>query len=127
MNEITSSSPENKKPSSHKMIIIVAGVVIAIVAIVLVFVLSNSGSGKLSGTYQSESGKYTIDFEKNGECTWRENSWVFEGTYEKESDEFILTIQGSGLFATTEFHAVPDDKDLIVTGGSVDGERFVKQ
>ncbi|MCD8361530.1 MAG: hypothetical protein LUC98_01005 [Lachnospiraceae bacterium] len=108
---------------SHKMPLLIgaAVLVIAIVAVIL-----SRGSG-LSGTYTSESGYYSVSFDSKDECTWYQSGLSFEGSYEKSDDGYRLEIGGGGWYADTVFDAVVDDGDLIVTGGVVYGERFVKQ
>ena len=95
--------------------------------LMLIFSLSACSGGMLDGTYISESGEYEIEFEKDGTCVWIQGGRFFDGTYEETKDGYRLMIMGNGLAVNTVFDAVWDGKDLIITGGRVDGERFVKQ
>ena len=52
----------------------------------------------------------------------------FDGTYELDDDGiYILNMDGEAYSLNTQFEAEPVGDDLIVTGGLVDGELFVKQ
>jgi len=84
------------------------------------------GNG-LSGTYQSESGVYSVKFTSSAECIWYQDGSFFEGTYKKTNNGYQLEIKGSGLYTNTVFNVTTDKKDLIITGGIVYGERFVKK
>ncbi|MDR2420828.1 MAG: hypothetical protein LBD49_01815 [Oscillospiraceae bacterium] len=92
------------------------------------FVLNGCNAG-ISGTYESESGVYTIKFTSSKECTWYQNGMFFNGTYEETDSGYSLEIVGSGTAANTVFIAVKDGNDLVVTGGILDhnGERFIKK
>ena len=84
-------------------------------------------SSSLSGTYESESGKYFIKFSDSKECTWYEDGTFYNGTYEKTSEGYTLKMMGNLLVPNTVFEAVKDGNDLIITGGIVYGETFIKQ
>ena len=68
--------------------------------LMLVALVGCNGSrnhGDLEGKYVSESGKYTIEFKKDNTCIWFEDffgsQYFFEGTYEKDGDNFRLLIK----------------------------------
>lgn len=98
-----------------------------VLLVALVFVICLSGCGKsLSGMYVSESGKYGVEFEKSGECTWYQNDTFFDGNYEYLDGKYKLEIRGHGFYANTVFFAAKDDGDLVIDGGTVKCERFVR-
>lgn len=99
----------------------------SVVLIFLLFFYLTSCNSGLSGKYTSENGKYKIEFKDDTTCTWYESGLFFNGTYEKIDSGYQLEIKGSGFIPNTVFNAVLDGSDLIITGGSVDGERFVKK
>ena len=113
-----------------KKIIVIGSILLIVVAIVLfVFYLT---ANTLSGKYVSESGKYTVEFNRDKTCIWYQeilgSDTFFEGTYEKEDDVFVLRIKGDGFYAfNTTLTAEPVDDGLVITGGSVDGELFAKE
>lgn len=87
------------------------------------------GEKRLSGKYKSESGKYEVRFERNGECTWYQDKTFFEGTYYWDNDEdvYVLEIVGSGFYSSTVFEAEPQGNGLVVNGGLVRDEFFKKK
>lgn len=89
--------------------------------------LSACSANGLSGVYISESNTYSVDFEADGTCTWYQGGSFFTGTYEKDGEFWKLEITGSGTYANTVFIATPSNGDLIIEGGTVNGERFIKQ
>ena len=102
-------------------------ITLILVTLMVVFCLTGCGN-KLSGTYKSENGLYSIEFKSNGECTWYQDGSFFEGTYKVKDDSFQLDIQGNGFYSNTVFTAVEDDKNtLIINGGIVNAEKFIKQ
>lgn len=98
---------------------------VLIISIALLFCSCFSDS--LNGTYTSESGLYSIEFNKDGSCTWYQDGMFFDGTYEKTEAGWQLDITGSGFYPNTVFQAVEDGNDLVITGGIVNGETFVKE
>ena len=90
-------------------------------------ILMTGCTGGLSGTYNSEHGEYTVKFTSSTQCTWYQDDTFFNGTYEKTQNGYQLEIIGSAIYSNTVFIATKDGKDLIITGGVVEGERFVKQ
>lgn len=111
--------------SKRKKIAIAVVTVVLAIVIGLVVVLNMKKT--LNGRYVSESGKYIIDFEKDGDCTWTQDKVVYRGTYEEYREGWLLCIKGSGWALDTNFVAVEDGDDLIITGGIVDGETFDKE
>lgn len=104
---------------------------ICIVTVLSLVCLMLTGCGakhKLSGKYESESGRYEVKFELDGDCTWYQDGMFFEGNYywDKDDEVYYLDIKGSGFYSNTTFEAEPDGNDLIVTGGVVRGEVFSK-
>lgn len=93
----------------------------------LSLLLCACGASSLTGTYTSESGRYDIEFEKDGMCTWYQDGMFFEGSYEKLENGWQLNISGEGLYSNTTFYAEESGSDLIITGGIVEGELFYKQ
>ncbi len=57
---------------------------------IMVFTLSlcacSEKEEKLSGTYVSESGVYSIELSEEGTCTWYDNGTEYRGFYVKEED-----------------------------------------
>ena len=98
-----------------------------LLVIVLCISLCACSAGGLSGTYVNESGEYTVEFEKDGSCTWYQDDNFFVGTYEKLDTAWKLKIAGQGFYQNTIFTAEKQGKDLLITGGTVYGELFVKQ
>lgn len=102
-----------------------------VIALVLVFVICISlcacGGNTLNGTYVSESGTYTVELNKDGTCTWYQDGSFFNGTYEKTDSGWQLNISGSGFYSNTVFNAETSGKNLVITGGAVYGELFIKQ
>ena len=116
----------NEVISSRKSITLT---VIAALLIISVVLTGCTTSHSLTGHYTSESGRYEIKFEPDGDCKWYQDGRFFEGEYNWEEDEgvYVLEIKGSGLYLSTIFKAEPAGKNcLIVTGGRVNGERFTK-
>lgn len=106
--------------------------VVLILVIALCVSLCACNENTLSGKYVSESGNYTVEFEKDGTCTWYQSTWYqentfFEGTYKPTDSGWQLNIKGSGLYKNTVFIAEKSGKNLIITGGVVSGELFIKQ
>ncbi len=101
-------------------------IIALLIAFVLCFTLCSCGS-KLNGTYTSESGRFTIEFKTNGTCTWYQDGLYFYGTYDTTDEGWQLKIDGSGIYPNTVFTAKKDGKNLIVDGGIVYGQTFVKQ
>lgn len=80
------------------------------------------------------------EYDKEGELQYDpDDTYIFYGTYEKTDDGYTLTIDGTAIFNSSGekinwptlkdavlFTATVDGKDLIITGGTVDGERFIK-
>jgi len=99
----------------------------ASIVLMLSAFLTGCGGNGLSGKYESESGTYSVEFKKSGECTWYQGGKFFEGTYSKNDNGYKLEIKGGGFYSNTVFEAEKDGKDLIITGGVVKGERFVKK
>ena len=97
-----------------------------LISMILAITSITGCSNGLSGIYQSESGVYSIRFISSTECIWYQDGSFFEGTYKKINNGYQLYIKGSGLYPNTIFNAITDKKDLIITGGIVHRERFVK-
>jgi hypothetical protein len=81
----------------------------------------------ISGMYESDSGVYSVKFTNSTECIWYQDGMFFNGTYNKTNDIYQLEIFGNGFYPNTVFNAKIDGKDLIITGGIVYGERFIKK
>jgi hypothetical protein len=94
-----------------------------LLAFIFSFVTSCNG---LSGKYQSESGFYYVKFINSTKCMWYQDGSLFEGTYKKNGNGYLLEIKGSGFYAKTIFNATIDKNDLIITGDIINKERFVK-
>lgn len=84
--------------------------------IVMLIGLCACGS-ELHGSYTNGSGYYTVEFSKNGTCTWYQDGMFFNGTYEKAGSGWRLKINGQGLYENTVFTAERDGKALVITGG----------
>ena len=97
-----------------------------VMSLILIASIMACGGGKLTGLYEGESGQYSVQFERSGEVTWYQDGKFFKGTYESTSEGFQLEVLGGGMYDNTIFKAVQDGNDLIITGGTVKGERFVK-
>lgn len=95
--------------------------------LLVAFVFICVACGSLSGTYRSESKKYSIEFKRNGTCTWYQDGMFFNGTYEKEDDYYRINIEGQGFYGNTTFTAVELDDQLMINGGVVKNEVFEKQ
>ncbi len=101
-------------------------VLILVFAMLLSFVACSANT--LNGKYTSTSGRYSIDFDRDGTCTWYQSGTFFKGTYEKIDNGWQLNIGGDGgFYYNTVFVAIPQNGNLIVTGGIVDGETFIKE
>ena len=111
-----------KKKKGKRTLIIVAAIAVAIVvALVIAFFVST-----LSGTYQSECGRFTVSFTST-RLTWQQSNTVMQGTHVIHDDGWLLTVQGQGLYMTTQYTAVRDGRDLIINGGNLRNVRFVRQ
>jgi len=97
-----------------------------LVSMILAIYSITGCSNGLSGTYQSENGFFYVKFTSSTECIWYQDGSFFEGTYKKTNNGYQLYIKGSGLYTNTLFNVITDKKDLIITGGIVHRERFVK-
>ena len=107
-----------------KVLIIVIGIIITILTIAGIIKVSNT----LNGTYVSESKVYEIKFMRNGDCYWFEDDTFFTGTYKKVNDMYAIHISGSGFYISTNFIAKRDGiRSLVITGGTVDHERFIRK
>lgn len=95
-----------------------------ILAICLVF--CSCGGNSLIGTYESESGRYSVDFKPNGTCTWYQSGKFFDGTYQKTDFGWKLNIGGDGYYSNTVFTAKIEGKKLVISGGYLDREIFYK-
>ena len=100
--------------------------IIALLILAICLVFCSCGGGALRGTYESESGRYSIDFESNGTCTWYQSGKFFEGTYEKYDSGWRLNIGGDGYYSNTVFYVEIEGNALVVTGGYLDNEIFYK-
>lgn len=104
-------------------------VIYGIVSVVLIVVIAWSiiNTHTLNGIYESKSGRYTVQFERDGTCTWYQDGTFFSGVYEKNDEKWILNISGNGFYWSTVFYAEQQGKDLLVNGGSVNNEVFYKK
>ncbi len=88
-------------------------------------------TGALKGMYVSESGLYKVEFNKDFTCIWYQevhgNEVFFKGNYKLEDGVYVLHMEGEMYAYNTRFDAVLTEDGLIVTGGLVNGELFVKQ
>jgi len=98
-----------------------------LLAIALCVSLCACAGGSLRGKYISESGEYTLEFKSNGTCVWYEDGSFFNGTYYETGSGWQLNVNGSGLYSNTVFNAEKSGRDLIINGGMVHGELFIKQ
>ena len=108
-----------------------------ILSVIICFIMiclcvSCAAKNEVQGKYVSESGKYTLEMKDENVCVWYQEiagkETFFEGTYEKDGEIYNLLIRGDGFFVSnTSFTAEPTDDGLIITGGVVDGELFLKQ
>lgn len=98
-----------------------------VLTVVLLFLCACGVTGTLNGTYMSESGEYKVEFKNNGTCTWYQDGVFFNGEYQKTDLGWQLNINGSGSYTNTVFEAKQAGRDLIINGGFVYGELFVKQ
>lgn len=110
--------------NNKKKIILTVVVSTIVLAVIVIFVSLNSG---ISGTYESENGYYSVEFMSLNKCTWYQDGIFFNGTYEKADSGYQLEIVGTGGYLNTNFTAVKEGRDLIITGGIVGGERFMKK
>ena len=101
------------------------------IALVLVFALCLAlcacSGNSLNGKYVSESGTYTVEFKRDGSCTWYQDGSFFNGTYQQVDKGWQLNIIGGGWYGNTVFYAEGDGRTLVITGGVVYGETFTKQ
>ena len=98
------------------------------ITVVVLITFSATGCSRgLSGTYESECGYYSIKFTSSTKCTWYQDDGFFNGIYKKKDGRYQLEIKGGGLHSNTVFYATKKGKDLIITGGVINGKRFVKE
>jgi len=86
------------------------------------------GSSGLSGIYVSECGRYLIEFTESTNVKWHQDGLVLDGVYLKTEHKgrYQLLIRGDGWQHTnTAFEVVRSGRDLILTGGTAFGERFI--
>lgn len=99
--------------------------IIVIIAIIMFFVIYEEG---LYGTYENENGYYTIKFTSSSKCTWYQDDTFFYGNYKKtDNNKYELVIEGSGIYMDTHFIVEMSGKDLIITGGDIYKEWFIKK
>ena len=98
-----------------------------VLVVVLCLSLCSCGSKALSGTYVSESGTYTVVFNEDGTAVWSQDGTDFNGTYQKADGNWVLHVTGSGEYPDTDFIVKADGKNLVISGGAVMAEVFVKQ
>lgn len=101
--------------------------VMILLMVVLMMCLSGCGKSKLSGSYSSDDGIYSISFSSNSECTWYQDGKFFNGTYEKTDNGYQLEIEGEGFYSNTVFTVEIDEDDLLITGGVIEKLRFKKE
>lgn len=94
--------------------------------LILCLTLCACGGNSLNGKYVSESGKYSVEFERDGSCTWYQDGSFFDGTYQQVDGGWELKIVGNGLYLSTVFYAEANGNTLVITGGAVRGETFRK-
>ena len=98
---------------------------LSILCILVLLLLTGCGGGGLKGTYVGEDSGIKIEFKSNGTCTWTETGLYFEGKYEKCNDgscDYVLKIQGSGIFPSQSFDATKLDNSSLkidVYGGDI--------
>lgn len=93
----------------------------------LVLGLYGCSGNSLDGSYVSEDGTYQINFNNDGSCTWYQDGKFFDGTYDKTDEGWQLEIKGDGFYSNTVFSASEEESDLIISGGVVHNDRFIKQ
>lgn len=99
-----------------------------IIALLLLLCLLTGCSGtSLSGLYSDEYNNYSIQFEKDGSCTWYQDGLFFVGNYYKTDEGYQLDIMGSGLYSNTSFYATTKDEGLEIRGGVIGTRLFTKQ
>ncbi len=117
-----------------KIGIAVAAVIAAVVAAVI-FISANSH--KLSGKWGNggcmlDDGSYyyayKVEFDRNGTARWEQNGIIFQGNwvYYSDSDDYLLTVGGSGIYSTTSFKIKVYGSSLIVSGGVFNEDEFVR-
>jgi len=117
---VTTAKP---KMGKGKRVLIIVAATVATIAIALVIAFNVM---TLSGTYQSECGRFTVSFTST-RLTWQQSNTTLQGNHAMRGDGFILTVQGSGLYMTTNYTAIRDGRDLIISGGNLRNVRFVRQ
>ncbi len=120
--------PVKQKSNAGVIIAIIVGVLVVVGTIFLVWWLSQEEEVELlDGTYISESGRYTIDFDSDGTLKWYQDNTFFKGEYSYDGEVYTLEVIATANYISSVFEAVPDGDDLIITGGVVYGERFIEQ
>jgi len=120
-----SSPPKKTASMNHKRIgMIACGVVIAIIVIGIIIAFN---SNRLSGTYESTCGRFTVNFINSREFTWQQSGTLLRGSYQAQGDSFILTVHGQGWYLSTNYTARVDGNDLIISGGNLRNVRFTRQ
>lgn len=99
---------------------------VIVTLIMLIIVLVGCGNKKISGTYASEDGQYSVEFSTDSQCTWYQDGSFFDGTYKKTDNGYQLEMVGEGFYSNTVFTAEMDGDDLIISGGNVEQMRFIK-
>lgn len=100
--------------------------IITLLVLVICLSFCSCAGNSLKGTYESESGRYSVDFESNGTCTWYQSGKFFNGTYQKTDLGWKLNIGGDGYYSNTVFTAKFDGKNLVISGGYLNEEVFYK-
>lgn len=133
VNQQMAYSQPAKKSNAVKIIAVILIIALLLGGGFLVYNMffSKGSADALEGRYVSESGLYKIEFDDDFTCVWYQEIFghevYFDGTYEKVGDVYVLHMDGETYSYNTRFEAKPVERGLIVTGGLVNGELFVKQ
>ena len=93
----------------------------------LCLTLCACSENSLSGKYVSDPAYITVEFKRDGSCTWYEDNTLFNGTYQKVDGGWQLNIIGDGFYDNTVFRAEGNGKALVITGGTVYRLTFTKK
>ena len=120
--DIAYANPPNRKLNRSAVVLISVGIITALTIFIVVIIAAagHSLSGKYGHSQRSDgSYGYVIEFRSGGKCLWSQSGSVFSGTYEYSDDEYIIRIEGNGLYLTTIFRAKKTDSDTLRISGGI--------
>jgi len=96
----------------------IKAVLVSFLMLGALFLLAGCSDSLSGSTFDSYCGLSSLYFTgSNAVRLEQEDGGFFNGTYEYNDGRFFITIQGQGMFPTTNFIAHRDGRDLRLNGG----------